>query len=857
MRCSLERVEGETLRARLKAGADWRTLLEPFAQVADALAKAHAAGIVHRDLKPENVMLTPDGYPKVLDFGLAKLVEREAPDRTDATETIEGRTKSGVIVGTPGYMSPEQVQGKPLDHRSDIFSFGSMLYEAVTRRRPFSGDSTIATLHAIVYEEATPIESLNPDAPQDLVALIRRCLVKGAEQRCASIRDVANDLKALARNNVTSSRGAVPTAGDTAFPLTQPGSRSFRLVKGTLGVVFVAILVLGLVPISWWRDTPLPSAPPSLRIEKVTNRGDASTPAISQNGRYLAYAAGSDREWSFWLRDLVEKGERLIAGPFDAANAWIDFANDGHTIYYSLNPAGAAEHTLYRVALIGGEPQLVRRDASTPTFSPDWKRVARHQAGKNEFRIKVSRIDGSNETDLGVVGAYWSAWLPDSSRLLFDRERDGQHFLYVISADGSGERKVADIPRGYRPDLEAIRPAGRVVACWFAKDGAQRLYAVDVTTGSQAPIGNITWQETHGFTWLPDGRGFVAVEWERNTRQWQMWFGTYPEGRLRRIPADTTGFHSLSLTDDGAKLFAVQTVRRSDVLVSTNAGREPFRKVAGAIDADQSLCWTRDDRIVLSSNEAGSYDLYLIDSDGSNRRQLTFDRAHNEMDPTASADGRYIVYVADGPDGGIFRMNRDGASALRLTAPPAPGSRADRAPRITPDSRFVLYNRWDNGPTLWRIAIDGGAPNLVIGARPPVPPALVESAFGASESPDGSSLGFFHFTMNPTTGEFSELGLAIATAEGRVIRRIAHDSPAYVGDSLRVRWDTTGDAVYYQSLETEPRNLWKTTLAGGAPIQVTDFEEGIGDFDFSFDGRLLACTRRAEISDIVMITNFR
>jgi serine/threonine protein kinase len=191
---AMEFVQGRTLRDLIHADrTDLRTLVRYLAQAADGLAKAHAAGLVHRDLKPDNIMVTADGFAKVLDFGLAKLVEHAPADGATAT-ALGSPTGAGTILGTVGYMSPEQVQGKAVDHRSDIFSFGCVLYEAATGRRPFQGDSDSEMLASILRDAPAPIEDVNPAVPGELRRLIRRALAKSADRRLQSMKDVALEL---------------------------------------------------------------------------------------------------------------------------------------------------------------------------------------------------------------------------------------------------------------------------------------------------------------------------------------------------------------------------------------------------------------------------------------------------------------------------------------------------------------------------------------------------------------------------------------------------------------------------------------------------------------------------------------
>jgi len=211
---AMEYVDGETLREKIhREKAPLQKLLKYMQQVAEGLTKAHAAGIIHRDLKPDNIMITRDGYAKVLDFGLAKLVEQpkrpgagDADSSQVATALLPQHSLPGMVMGTVGYMSPEQAQGlvKEIDHRSDIFSFGCILYEATTRQKAFEGKDVLDSLHKIVHAPTPQIKETSPHAPDDLVRLVRRCLAKDPEKRYQSIKDVAIELEEvqekLARN---------------------------------------------------------------------------------------------------------------------------------------------------------------------------------------------------------------------------------------------------------------------------------------------------------------------------------------------------------------------------------------------------------------------------------------------------------------------------------------------------------------------------------------------------------------------------------------------------------------------------------------------------------------------------------
>src|SRR6202521_1180184 len=206
---AMEFVDGVTLREKIhRERTELRKLLRFLQHAAEGLAKAHAAGIVHRDLKPDNIMITREGHAKILDFGLAKLIEPQLTDAgagdnlgDAATAIMQQHSAPGLIMGTVGYMSPEQAQGKTneIDQRSDIFSFGCILFEAATRHKPFEGDSIVKSLHSLIYEPAPQVKDLNPSAPADLQRITRRCLAKDKEQRYQSIKEVAIELKELRR----------------------------------------------------------------------------------------------------------------------------------------------------------------------------------------------------------------------------------------------------------------------------------------------------------------------------------------------------------------------------------------------------------------------------------------------------------------------------------------------------------------------------------------------------------------------------------------------------------------------------------------------------------------------------------
>src|SRR5262245_42583354 len=298
---AMELVSGTTLAAKIhEEKADLKSLLGWLAQAAEGVAKAHAAGIVHRDLKPGNIMVSGDGYAKVLDFGLAKLTERrpDHPDRSSApTLTVGEPTTEGALLGTVGYMAPEQVRGEGVDARADVFAFGCMLYEATTRRRPFAAETNVETLHRILHDAPAPVEELNPEAPAELRRLIRRCLAKDPNQRVQSMKDVALELQEI---NEEYEKLSAPSSAESRARVALPPGRSAEATQRWAAWMTAASALLGLAVILmagilWLRPSEQPGA---VRFvipaqQGMTFAALAGNVSISPDGR-LIVVVGAD-----------------------------------------------------------------------------------------------------------------------------------------------------------------------------------------------------------------------------------------------------------------------------------------------------------------------------------------------------------------------------------------------------------------------------------------------------------------------------------------------------------------------------------------------------------------------------------
>jgi serine/threonine protein kinase len=853
---AMEFVDGSTLHTKIhRDRIDLKKLLEYFAQVADGLAKAHAAGIVHRDLKPENIMITEDGYSKILDFGLAKLVEASEPSNgepEEAATAMMGQTRPGMVMGTIGYMSPEQAQGKPVDQRSDIFSFGCILYEAATGRKPFAGDSMIDSLHKIVYTQAPLIRESNPTAPAELQRIVRKCLVKDPADRYQSIRDVAIDLRDLIREydsqqSISSSfppapvSGAYPQASTTAShsqspdtdshsqiaptmmhpqslitgsqqalssgPVTSaalaPGRKSNRWMLAGAGLLVLAVIAVGLYIFVGQKQSKGGTGVPfqTTRIMKLTSSGKSSGAVISPDGKYVAHFITEAGQPSIWVRQVATSSNVQIVPPADVNYVGLSFSRDGNYVYYVKGAKGASVRTLFQVPVLGGPAKQVVEDVdSAVTFSPDGKRFA-------------------------FVRGY---------------PRDGESALMLANADGSEEQKLAVKKQ---PDLflqPVWSPDGKVIACSARSltGGFQmKVVGIEVASGAEKTITAQKWLGIGGLDWLPDGSGMImcALEEKPTSSHLQIWHLSYPAGAARRITNDLSNYAGVSLSSGSSAMVTVQAEANSNLWVAPNGDAARARQItSGTNSFDNALSWTPDGRIVYVTGANGPPDVWIMDSDGKNEKQLTTNAGLNVFS-SVSPDGRYIVFDSSRTSGlntfYVWRMNIDGGNPKQLTY-----GANEFFPVCSPDGKWVYYTPLnDSGkPSVWRVPIDGGDPVRLtdyIAVRPVI-------------SPDGKLIACQYHDEQPASSQ----KIAIIPFDGGPPAKVLDlQSPLY-------QWSTDGKAIIYLDTKGGISNLWSQPIDGGPAKQLTNFNnDRIFTFDWSRDGKQLVCARGVQTTDVILI----
>ncbi len=451
---SMELVSGETLTTKIHHDkTDLRTLLGYLAQAAEGLAKAHAAGIVHRDLKPGNIMVSKDGFAKVLDFGLAKLTEK-APAEGDVT--LGGLTQAGdgtsvgAVLGTVGYMSPEQVRAATVDHRSDIFSFGCILYEAATRTKPFLADSNVETMHKILHDKPVPVEEVNKDVPAEVRRLIRRCLAKNPEQRFQSAKDLAIELREIVDEYDSLTPSGSSGSGSSALGAPAAASRRISPAVWIAGVVVVAaVVVTGVLFGRRGGDSGKQAAAPAIKISTVTNRGLINGAALSPDGRYLAYSVSLDGNRTLWVRQVATGSDVQILPAQKVAPENLIFTPDGNYLYYqSADPDRDGYTAIFEIPALGGTPRKRAYDVdSRVAFSPDGKQICfrRGVPHKNREDLVILDLDRSQERVLASVSPPVSfdqpAWSPDGKKVAAIEVRGGAALAASVVTYGAADGK--------------------------------------------------------------------------------------------------------------------------------------------------------------------------------------------------------------------------------------------------------------------------------------------------------------------------------------------------------------------------------------------------------------------------------
>jgi eukaryotic-like serine/threonine-protein kinase len=691
-----EYVEGKTLRALAAEKLSLKEILSFAAQAAEALSAAHGAGVVHRDIKPENIMVRADGYVKVLDFGLAKLTEPDVNPQTNTRDASAVETQAGVVMGTLAYMSPEQATGEPVDHRTDIWSLGVVLYELATGEKPFARENRQATINAILSGDPETVSASDPDLPEELDHVLCKALEKDRELRYQTASDFRADLRRLLRAMDSSPSWS---SGKVVAARRSKPQRRFAPVAVAASLILLAVACF----IAWRFYGARSGAPDWSRATNTQLTDQAGTeffPSLSPDGKSFVYASNQSGNLDLYLQRVGGKNQTNLTKDSEANDSQPAFSPDGEHIAFrsEREPEG-----IYLMEATGENVRRISDSGFHPSWSPDGKEIVYSSAGRdtpdirntNPSELWIVNVETGARRMLIKTDAMQPAWSPNGRRIAywFMPPNVGRSDIATIASAG-GEPVVItkDASTNWNP---VWSPDGKFL--YFASDRSGNMnfwrVRVDEETGQllSEPEAVVTPSKfSRHLNFSRDGKRMIYVQTDNQSNIQAVGFDARSEKPTGEPVWITRGDRQVArpeLSPDGRQFVMRLPRRTQDDIVLVNRDGTNWRDLTNDKFFDRYPRWSPDGKkIAFVSDRSGVYEIWMIDADGTNLRQLTFGSSPGTSFPIWSPDGQRLIFRRNERDTVILDLNKNSNEQKFEPLP------------VSLDNRSEVFAVWDWSP---------------------------------------------------------------------------------------------------------------------------------------------------------------